>query len=86
MVDNARATAPSYGSLAGKRVLVAGAGGFIGSHLTEALVRVGATVHAMVHYNALSSWGNLDLLPADIKSALHVTSGNIEDGDFVMHA
>ena len=42
-------------------------------------------MHAIVRYNALSSWGNLDLLKDDIKAALHVTLGNIEDGDFVMH-
>ena len=44
----------------GKRVLVTGAGGFIGSHLTERLVEVGATVRALVHYNALGTWGWLD--------------------------
>ncbi len=73
-------------SLAGKRVLVTGAGGFIGSHLAERLVRQGAEVHAMVHYNALSSWGNLDFVAPEVKPDLHVSLGNIEDSDYVMQA
>ncbi len=80
-------TAPSPSaagtSLRGKRVLVTGAGGFIGSHLAERLVREGAEVHAMVHYNALSSWANLDLVAPDVKPELRVTLGNIEDSDYV---
>ena len=47
----------------GKRVLVTGAGGFIGSHLTERLVELGASVRALVHYNSLGSWGWLDTSP-----------------------
>ncbi len=41
----------------GKRVLVIGAGGFIGSHLCEALVSAGAEVTAMIHYSSRSDWG-----------------------------
>ena len=77
---------PPRSNLSGKRVLVTGAGGFIGSHLAERLVREGAEVHAMVHYNALSSWANLDLVAPEVKPHLRVTLGNIEDSDYVARA
>lgn len=67
-----------------KQVLVTGAGGFIGSHLCEALVEAGAEVTAMIHYSSRSDWGNLEFLSKQQKSALNVVSGNIEDSDFVM--
>lgn len=63
----------------GKKVLVTGAGGFIGSHLCEALVKAGASVTALIRYSGRSDWGNLDHLPADARSALRVVSGNVED-------
>jgi NAD dependent epimerase/dehydratase len=69
--------------LSSKRVLVTGAGGFIGSHLVEALVASGATVTCMTHYNALGSVGNLAFLPKDVRASVRITPGNIEDGDFV---
>jgi NAD dependent epimerase/dehydratase len=72
--------------IAGRRVLVTGAGGFIGSHLAERLVQLGAEVTAMVRYNALSSWGNLDFVPAETRARMRVVAGNVEDGDFMMHA
>lgn len=68
----------------GKRVLVTGAGGFIGSHLCEALVEAGAEVTAMIHYSSRSDWGNLEYLSSAHKKALKVMAGNIEDSDFVM--
>lgn len=70
----------------GKKVLVTGAGGFIGSHLVEELLLRGASVRAMVHYNSGSSIGNLSFLPKERQAALDIVSGNIEDSDFVFRA
>src|SRR5690349_17183121 len=67
----------------GKKVLVTGAGGFIGSHLAEALVVAGATTTAMVHYNSGSLIGNLALIGADARKSMRIVSGNVEDSDFV---
>ena len=63
----------------GKRVLVTGAGGFIGSHLTERLVREGAKVRAMVHYNSRNDWGQVELLDQSVRDGLEVFSGDIRD-------
>src|SRR4051812_13286224 len=67
----------------GKKVLVTGAGGFIGSHLTEALVVAGATTTAMVRYNSASLIGNLAFSDADVRKEIRIVSGTIEDSDFV---
>jgi NAD dependent epimerase/dehydratase len=69
--------------LESKRVLVTGAAGFIGSHLVEALVALGARVTCLVRYNSASSIGNLELLAADSKAGITIAPGNIEDSDFV---
>ena len=66
-------------SLAGKRVLVTGAGGFIGRHLVEALVTEGAEVRAFVHYNSRGDWGNLDSLASDVLESVDVVAGEIQD-------
>jgi dTDP-glucose 4,6-dehydratase len=65
-----------------KKVVVTGAGGFIGSHLVETLVRAGASVTAMVRYNSNSLIGNLGFLPAHLRKAVNIAAGNIEDSDF----
>ena len=62
-----------------KKVLVTGADGFIGSHLTEELVRRGVDVRAFVLYNSFSSWGWLDSSPAEIRRDLDVFAGDIRD-------
>ncbi len=61
------------------RVLVTGADGFIGSHLTEALVRAGYNVRAFVLYNSFNSWGWLDRCAPDVKGKFEVFSGDIRD-------
>ncbi len=68
----------------GKRVLVTGAGGFIASHLVERLVELGAEVRALVHYNALGTWGWLDQSP--VREAVHVVAGDVTDRDSVRQA
>ena len=68
----------------GKNVLVTGAGGFIGSHLTERLVDLGANTRALVHYNAQGTWGWLD--HSDFKNDVEVLAGDISDRDCVRQA
>lgn len=69
-----------------RRVLVTGSAGFIGSHLTEELVKTGQPVRAMVHYNCQNSWGWLDTLPKELMSGVEVLSGDICDPYFVRKA
>lgn len=65
------------------KVLVTGAGGFIGSHLTEALVRSGARVRALVRYNSRNNWANIESLSPEAKSKLEVISGDVHDPFFI---
>lgn len=67
-------------------ILVTGADGFIGSHLTEALVRKGEKVRAFVYYNSFNNWGWLDCLPKDILKEIEVFSGDIRDPNGVREA
>ncbi len=60
-------------------ILVTGADGFIGSHLTEALVREGHAVRAFIFYNAFNSWGWLDQCAADVRGQFEVFAGDIRD-------
>jgi dTDP-glucose 4,6-dehydratase len=66
-------------NLTNKKILITGADGFIGSHLTEELVRRGCDVRAFVLYNSFNSWGWLDHSPVEIKKNLDVFSGDIRD-------
>jgi len=68
------------------RILVTGADGFIGSHLTEALVRAGHDVRAFVLYNSFNSWGWLDHCAADVKGKFEVFAGDIRDPNGVRTA
>ncbi|MBE9039440.1 SDR family oxidoreductase [Oscillatoriales cyanobacterium LEGE 11467] len=62
-----------------QKILVTGADGFIGSHLTETLVRQGCSVRAFVLYNSFNSWGWLDRSPKEIQDSLEIFSGDIRD-------
>ena len=65
--------------LQGKKILVTGADGFIGSHLVEALVAQGHDVRAFVYYNSFNSWGWLDEADENVKKSLDVFAGDIRD-------
>jgi len=62
-----------------KNVLVTGADGFIGSHLTEALVRQGYNVRAFIYYNSFNSWGWLEHCSEDVKGKFEVFPGDVRD-------
>jgi len=63
----------------GKKVFVTGAAGFIGSHVVEELVKSGAEVTALAHYNSSSSIGNLNYLPGELLKEIKVEFGDIAD-------
>ena len=68
------------------KILVTGADGFIGSHLTEALVRAGHDVRAFVFYNSFNSWGWLDHCDSIVKGQFDVFAGDIRDPNGVRAA
>lgn len=69
--------------LKNKKILITGADGFIGSHLTEKLVGLGADVTALVEYNSFNSWGWIDEIDKNIKKEIEVISGDIREFDNV---
>jgi NAD dependent epimerase/dehydratase len=71
-------------ALSGKKILVTGAGGFIGSHLVEALVEIGANVRAMTHYNSRGDIGWLD--SSAVTSEIELISGDVSDASFMQRA
>ena len=67
-----------------KKILVTGAGGFIGSHLTELLVKEGLDIKAFVHYNSINNWGWLE--KSEVKDEVEIITGDIRDYDSVYNA
>ncbi len=68
------------GTWSGRRVLVTGGEGFIGSHLVERLVSDGAEVRALVYYNSFGRWGWFDDMAADVRDAVEILPGDVRDG------
>lgn len=81
MTDGTLASLASY-----DRVLVTGAGGFIGSHLAEALVLHDVPVRAMLRYSSRADTGNLEFVPTRIREKLEILRGDIRDPHFVQRA
>ena len=75
-----------HSDLGKKRVLVTGASGFIGSHLTETLLEISAEVRAFVHYNSRNDWGFLEELSPDAKSSIDIISSDLRDYNAVKQA
>ncbi|MFT7156555.1 MAG: NAD dependent epimerase/dehydratase [Parvicella sp.] len=69
-----------------KRVLITGADGFIGSHLTELLVKEGYDVKAFCYYNSFNSWGWLDTLAPEVLQQIEVFTGDIRDPNGIREA
>lgn len=69
-----------------KKILVTGADGFIGSHLTEELVKSGYTVKAFVYYNSFGTWGWLDTLPKEVMDSVEIFQGDVRDPNGVREA
>jgi dTDP-glucose 4,6-dehydratase len=77
---------PKLGSYRNRRVLVTGAGGFIGSNLTERLVREGARVRAFLRYNSRNFHGWLEDFEPDVYDAVEVVTGDLKDPEAVHRA
>lgn len=72
--------------LIGKKILVTGADGFIGSHLVERLIEEGAKVKAFCYYNSFNSWGWLDSLSPEVKKEVEIFMGDVRDPGSVRSA
>ena len=69
-----------------RKVLVTGAEGFIGSHLTERLVREGCAVRAMSLYNSFNSAGWLDIVPKNVRSEIEILMSDVRDPNAMRQA
>lgn len=69
-----------------KKILLTGSDGFIGSHLTEELVKAGYQVKAFVYYNSFNTWGWLDTLPSDVMKNVEIFQGDVRDPNGVKEA
>ncbi len=70
----------------GKKVLITGAGGFIGSHLTERLVELEADVRVFVRYNSRGNYGLIEIIPPQIKEKIEIIQGDLRDSDAINKA
>ena len=69
----------------GKRILITGAGGFIGSHLTKKLVSMKADVRALVRYNSRGDHGMLEFMPAEMKEKVDIIMGDLRDAETILN-
>lgn len=69
--------------LKGKKILVTGAEGFIGSHLVEELIELGADITALVQYNSFNNWGWIDTFNKDIKKEINIYMGDVREFDSI---
>ncbi|WP_333859910.1 NAD-dependent 4,6-dehydratase LegB [Clostridium sp.] len=67
--------------LKGKKVLITGSEGFIGSHLVEKLIDIGAEATALIQYNSFNNWGWIDTFHKNIKDSIHVVTGDVREYD-----
>jgi NAD dependent epimerase/dehydratase len=73
-------------NLKNKKVLITGSEGFIGSHLTERLIELGANVTAFVQYNSFNNWGWIDTFDKNIKDSINVITGDVREYDNMKRA